>query len=107
MPIGFRAVQGEAAGDRRFTMPRISNNTWNYQEKRFVRNTVVVVLIGATSSPPKGIAVDELNRDLLVAVLAVLTDAIPRPELAAALKSWSEESGPAAGGGAQGGDRPR
>ena len=32
---------------------------------------------------------DELNRDLLVAVLAVLTDAIPRPGLAMVLKSWS------------------
>ena len=38
----------------------------------------------------KGILVDELNRDLLVAVLAVLTDAIPRTGLAAVLKSWSE-----------------
>ncbi len=34
---------------------------------------------------------DELNRDLLVAVLAVLTDAIPRPGLATVLKSWSLE----------------
>jgi eukaryotic-like serine/threonine-protein kinase len=39
----------------------------------------------------KGIVVDELNRDLLVAVLAVLTDAIPRPGLAAVLKSWSQQ----------------
>ena len=36
---------------------------------------------------------DELNRDLLVAVLAVLTDAIPRTALATALKSWTEEKG--------------
>jgi len=35
--------------------------------------------------------VDKLNRDLLVAVLAILTDAIPRPELAAALKAWNED----------------
>jgi serine/threonine protein kinase len=34
--------------------------------------------------------VDQLKRDILVAVLAVLTDAIPRPGLAAVLKSWSE-----------------
>jgi eukaryotic-like serine/threonine-protein kinase len=34
--------------------------------------------------------VDDLKRDLLVAVLAVLTDAIPRPNLAAVLKTWSE-----------------
>jgi serine/threonine-protein kinase len=33
--------------------------------------------------------VDTLNRDLLVAVLAILTDAVPRPELSAALKSWT------------------
>ncbi|MFI5460821.1 MAG: protein kinase, partial [Isosphaerales bacterium] len=32
-----------------------------------------------------------MNRDLLVAVLAILTDAIPRPELAAALKSWTDD----------------
>ena len=35
--------------------------------------------------------VDELNRDLLVAVLALLTDAIPRPGLAAALHAWSKD----------------
>jgi serine/threonine-protein kinase len=35
--------------------------------------------------------VDRLNRDLLVAVLAILTDAIPRPDLAAALKSWTKD----------------
>ena len=34
---------------------------------------------------------DELSRDILVAVLAVLTDAIPRTGLAATLKSWSEK----------------
>jgi serine/threonine-protein kinase len=39
----------------------------------------------------KEILVDELSRDLLVAVLAVLTDAVPRPGLAAALKSWSQK----------------
>ena len=31
----------------------------------------------------KGIAVDELNRDLVVSILAVLTDTIPREALAA------------------------
>ncbi len=35
--------------------------------------------------------VDEMNRDLLVAVLALLTDAIPRPGLAAALSAWSKD----------------
>src|SRR5438105_4337647 len=39
----------------------------------------------------KGIVVDELNRDLLVAVLALLTDAIPRPSLSAALSAWSKD----------------
>ena len=34
---------------------------------------------------------DELNRQLLVAVLALLTDAIPRPGLAAALKAWNKD----------------
>jgi eukaryotic-like serine/threonine-protein kinase len=34
--------------------------------------------------------VDELNRDLLVAVLAVLTDAIPRTGFATVIKSWTE-----------------
>ncbi|HZW33404.1 MAG TPA: serine/threonine-protein kinase [Isosphaeraceae bacterium] len=34
---------------------------------------------------------DELNRDLLVAVLALLTDAIPRSSLSAALSSWSKD----------------
>jgi serine/threonine protein kinase len=36
--------------------------------------------------------VDELNRELLVAVLALLTDVIPRPALTAALNIWSRES---------------
>ena len=40
---------------------------------------------------PKGMAVDELNRELLVAVLALLTDAIPRPALTAALNIWSQD----------------
>ena len=44
---------------------------------------------------------DELNRDLLVAVLAVLTDAAPRPGLAAALEAWSHESRAATGSVAQ------
>jgi serine/threonine protein kinase/tetratricopeptide (TPR) repeat protein len=35
--------------------------------------------------------VDELNRDLLVAILALLTDAIPRPGLTAALNGWSKD----------------
>src|SRR5205807_6233439 len=39
----------------------------------------------------KGIIVDELNRDLLVAVLALLTDAIPRSNLSAALSAWSKD----------------
>src|SRR4051812_27244172 len=39
----------------------------------------------------KGIVVDNLNRDLLVAVLALLTDAIPRPNLSAALSAWSKD----------------
>jgi eukaryotic-like serine/threonine-protein kinase len=39
----------------------------------------------------KGIPVDQLNRDLLVAVLAVLNDAIPRAGFAMVLKSWSEQ----------------
>ena len=34
---------------------------------------------------------DELNRQLLVAVLALLTDAIPRPGLAAALQAWNKD----------------
>ncbi len=33
---------------------------------------------------------DELNRDLLVAVLALLTDAIPHSSLAVVLKAWSQ-----------------
>ena len=35
--------------------------------------------------------VDELNHDLLVAILALLTDAVPRPGLAAALGAWSKD----------------
>jgi serine/threonine protein kinase len=35
--------------------------------------------------------VDELNRDLLVAVLALLTDAIPRHALSVALSDWARE----------------
>ena len=42
----------------------------------------------------KGIVVDELNRDLLVAVLAVLTDAIPRHALSVAPRRLGQ--GPAA-----------
>jgi serine/threonine-protein kinase len=34
-----------------------------------------------------------MNRDLLVAVLAVLTDAIPRSALATAIRCWTEEKG--------------
>ncbi len=34
---------------------------------------------------------DELNRDLLVAVLALLTDAIPRHALSVALSDWARE----------------
>ena len=34
---------------------------------------------------------DDLNRDLLVAVLAVLTDTIPENDLAAILNSWSQK----------------
>ena len=34
---------------------------------------------------------DELNRDLLVAVLAVLTDAIPRHALSMALSAWAKD----------------
>ena len=37
----------------------------------------------------EGIGVDERNRELVVAVLAVLTDAISRDDFIAALKSWS------------------
>ena len=33
---------------------------------------------------------DESNRDLLVAILALVTDAIPRPGLASALSDWSK-----------------
>ncbi len=43
-----------------------------------------------TQSLSKGSVVDDLNRDLLVAVLALLTDAIPRPRLVTALKAWSQ-----------------
>ncbi len=39
----------------------------------------------------KGMVVDELNRDLLVAVLALLTGAIPRPALSAALNAWGRD----------------
>ena len=39
----------------------------------------------------EGIVVDELNRDLLVAVLAVLTDAIPRHALSVALSAWAKD----------------
>jgi eukaryotic-like serine/threonine-protein kinase len=35
--------------------------------------------------------VDELNRDLLIAILALLTDAIPRPGLTAVLNGWSKD----------------
>jgi hypothetical protein len=41
----------------------------------------------------KGIDVDKLNSDLLVVVLAILTDAVPRSAVAAAMKSWTENSG--------------
>ena len=34
---------------------------------------------------------DELNRDLLVAVLSLITDAIPRHALSAALAAWSRD----------------
>jgi eukaryotic-like serine/threonine-protein kinase len=36
-------------------------------------------------------SVDELNRDLLVAILAVLTESIPRDGLAAILNSWTHQ----------------
>jgi eukaryotic-like serine/threonine-protein kinase len=37
--------------------------------------------------------VDKLNSDLLVVVLAILTDAVPRSAVATAMKSWTENSG--------------
>jgi serine/threonine protein kinase/tetratricopeptide (TPR) repeat protein len=43
--------------------------------------------------PAKGIDVDKVNHDLLVAVLAILTDAVPRPALAGALKAWTDGKG--------------
>ena len=43
--------------------------------------------------PAKGIDVDNVNQDLLVAVLAILTDAVPRPALAEALKAWTDRKG--------------
>src|SRR5690348_9208703 len=39
----------------------------------------------------RGTAVDELNRDLLMAVLALLTDAVPREALFAALGDWAKD----------------
>ena len=36
---------------------------------------------------------DKLNSDLLVVVLAILTDAVPRSAVAEAMKSWTEKSG--------------
>ena len=41
----------------------------------------------------KGIDVEKLSGDLLVVVLAILTDAIPRSAAADVLKSWTENSG--------------
>ena len=41
----------------------------------------------------KGIDVEKLNSDLLVVVLAILTDAVPRSAVAQAMKSWTENSG--------------
>jgi eukaryotic-like serine/threonine-protein kinase len=43
--------------------------------------------------PVKGIDVDKLNSDLLVVVLAILTDAVPRSAATEAIKSWTENSG--------------
>src|SRR5258707_3778690 len=43
--------------------------------------------------PAKGIDVDKVNHDLLVAVLAILTDAVPRSALAGALKAWADGQG--------------
>ncbi len=39
----------------------------------------------------KGTGVDDLNRDVLVAVLALLTDAIPRHALSVALGTWARD----------------
>jgi serine/threonine-protein kinase len=41
----------------------------------------------------RGQVVDELNRDLLVAALGLLTDAIPRHDLSAALGEWAKDRG--------------
>jgi serine/threonine protein kinase/tetratricopeptide (TPR) repeat protein len=41
----------------------------------------------------KGIDVDKLNSDLLVAVLAILTDAAPQSAVAQAIRSWTENPG--------------
>ena len=43
--------------------------------------------------PAKGFDVDNANQDLLVAVLAIITDAVPRPALAEVLKIWSGGKG--------------
>ncbi len=47
--------------------------------------------VDQTGGSSKGMVVDELNHELLVAVLALLTDAIPRPALTAALNAWSRD----------------
>ena len=39
----------------------------------------------------KGTFVDEMNRDFLVAVMALRTDTISRPDFAAAMQSWSRK----------------
>ena len=41
----------------------------------------------------KGMDVDKLSGDLLVVVLAILTDAIPRTLAAEVIKSWTENPG--------------
>jgi eukaryotic-like serine/threonine-protein kinase len=41
----------------------------------------------------KGIGVDKMNCDLLVVVLAILTDAVPQSAVAEALRSWTSQPG--------------
>jgi serine/threonine-protein kinase len=51
----------------------------------------VSIRLASPSNWPEGIVVHELNRDLLVAVLALLTDAIPRHVLSVALSNWAKD----------------
>jgi eukaryotic-like serine/threonine-protein kinase len=62
-----------------------------FDGRRVLRNCNRIERLG--QQPVKGIDVEKLSSDLLVVVLAILTDTVPQSVAADVVKSWTERSG--------------